>query len=876
MSATTALETALATLDRGGHAVLKIVGDPGLGKTRMLAELAVRAQRRKWTVRVASGVPAGKPDCDVLLLDDVHRADPPALARLLGAPPRLLALGYRPRQASAELLSVLRGAILIELGPLDAAEADELLPGPMSRSRRAALYQASGGNPFYLKALAECGGWLGPDLADELPPSVRREVLAEFAGLSPTGTAVAGAAAVVGPTVDVSLVPVAADLEETEALRGIDELVAHDLLRSDGSGPALRYRHPLLRSVAYHASGPGWRLGAHTRVADELARRRAKPVELAWHLERCARPAALPVLMEAAQTMRVRAPAVAARWLRAALGLRPEGALRVRLCFELARAQGTAGDLAGSRQTVQAVLDELPPGAAGRLEAVTFCAMLERLLGRHAEAKALLDAELAGHDGTEPASFAAFALEYAAGSLMRGDFAANRRWARHACVVARRHGNRPVQANALGFLAMACYAEADPVGASGQLDQAAGLLDAASDGELAGCLDATVWLGWNEVYLERYHDAVRHLDRGLRLARETGQGYLLPLLLACLVTALRWLGRLPEAAEHAEEAVAAARRSGSTELCVLALAMRSWVASWTGDLAVARSAGTEAVAASRGIRGWFAGVAAGMLARAELAGSQPSRCAEIVLAHFGGPELPSVDPRSRISWWEVLVRAELAAGRTSAAAAYARRAEDLADRLGLVGHLGHARLARAQVLAATGDRTGAARLAAVAAQAFAAIGCRLEAGRAHLLVGQNTADRPAAIDALQRARELFETSGADELARQAVRARRRLAARPVDPGPGFELPTSDPGPGFEMLTSREREIAELVTTGLTNQQIARRLSVTAKTVEKHLANVFAKLDVASRAAVASLVAGHRPSQRTSPAGDATSSAPVLS
>jgi DNA-binding CsgD family transcriptional regulator len=59
--------------------------------------------------------------------------------------------------------------------------------------------------------------------------------------------------------------------------------------------------------------------------------------------------------------------------------------------------------------------------------------------------------------------------------------------------------------------------------------------------------------------------------------------------------------------------------------------------------------------------------------------------------------------------------------------------------------------------------------------------------------------------------------------------------------------------GLSTLTLREREIAWLVTEGMTNSQIARRLGVTAKTVEKHLGSTMSKLGVQSRAAVAGLV-----------------------
>lgn len=59
--------------------------------------------------------------------------------------------------------------------------------------------------------------------------------------------------------------------------------------------------------------------------------------------------------------------------------------------------------------------------------------------------------------------------------------------------------------------------------------------------------------------------------------------------------------------------------------------------------------------------------------------------------------------------------------------------------------------------------------------------------------------------------------------------------------------------GLGALTIREREIAWLVTEGMTNGQIARRLGVTAKTVEKHLGSTMSKLGVPSRAAVAGLI-----------------------
>jgi DNA-binding NarL/FixJ family response regulator len=52
---------------------------------------------------------------------------------------------------------------------------------------------------------------------------------------------------------------------------------------------------------------------------------------------------------------------------------------------------------------------------------------------------------------------------------------------------------------------------------------------------------------------------------------------------------------------------------------------------------------------------------------------------------------------------------------------------------------------------------------------------------------------------------------------------------------------------FPDLTDREREILDLVAQGLDNLSIAKRLSVSAKTVRNHLSNILTKLQVTDRA-----------------------------
>ncbi|MEZ4865797.1 MAG: response regulator transcription factor [Caldilineaceae bacterium] len=51
---------------------------------------------------------------------------------------------------------------------------------------------------------------------------------------------------------------------------------------------------------------------------------------------------------------------------------------------------------------------------------------------------------------------------------------------------------------------------------------------------------------------------------------------------------------------------------------------------------------------------------------------------------------------------------------------------------------------------------------------------------------------------------------------------------------------------YEELTEREREILELVATGLTNQEIGERLIIENGTVKNHIHNIFEKLNVSTR------------------------------
>ncbi len=98
----------------------------------------------------------------------------------------------------------------------------------------------------------------------------------------------------------------------------------------------------------------------------------------------------------------------------------------------------------------------------------------------------------------------------------------------------------------------------------------------------------------------------------------------------------------------------------------------------------------------------------------------------------------------------------------------------------------------------------------------------------------------------------FETAWASGQAmplEQAVAEASRVAG---DPPPGGVV---DPAARFG-LTSREREVLRLLATGQTDREIAEALFVSHRTVNAHVASIFAKLGVASRRAATALAREH--------------------
>jgi two-component system nitrate/nitrite response regulator NarL len=67
-----------------------------------------------------------------------------------------------------------------------------------------------------------------------------------------------------------------------------------------------------------------------------------------------------------------------------------------------------------------------------------------------------------------------------------------------------------------------------------------------------------------------------------------------------------------------------------------------------------------------------------------------------------------------------------------------------------------------------------------------------------------------------------------------------------------------------VLTGRERQIMRLVSEGLSNKEIGRRLNIVDGTIKVHLHNIFQKLEISNRTVLAALAISHNDSVGDSP------------
>jgi DNA-binding CsgD family transcriptional regulator/tetratricopeptide (TPR) repeat protein len=175
-----------------------------------------------------------------------------------------------------------------------------------------------------------------------------------------------------------------------------------------------------------------------------------------------------------------------------------------------------------------------------------------------------------------------------------------------------------------------------------------------------------------------------------------------------------------------------------------------------------------------------------------------------------------------------------------------------------------------RVAAAQGRRTEAARAFAAALEFCRRAGSQPEQASILLAWAESTLaqaraqpDRASAlVDDVERfteeAESLSVTLGLDTLAERAVALRaeaaavQQTAAAAALPGVAPIDPTILKG-----LTPRELEVLRLVADGKTDKEIAEELVISPRTANRHIANIFLKIDVTSRAAAAAYAIRNR-------------------
>jgi len=818
------------------------LGQPGgVGLQRYHAQHAIHRMLEVLTRRVPM----------VLALDDLHWADDASLellAHLLRRPPDAplaLVLAYRPAELAREVHGLLDRiqVIRLDLAPLSREEARELVGPGVAADRQETLYRESGGNPLFLEHLARGGvGERDPGLPG-VPAAVRRVLAAELDALPPDARLAAHAGAVLGETFSLDLVARVAELESPAA--AVDALVDADLVRP-AVLPLLRFRHPIVRRAIYEDAPPAWRTAAHARADAALAIRGASPLERAPHVERSAAQGngeAVSVLVAAGGASAPHAPAIAARWFEAARRLMPPGQPEeLALLPHLGMCLGLSGRLRESRDVLGEALEGLAAIGAPAGELTAFAAGVDHFLGRHEDARALIENALreAPPGGPDAATLVS---ELAWDHWFQGDWREIARVGEEALAAARAAGEPTFEAIALAFVSLGETSHGNVEVGESLVREAAGIVDALDDAALAPRLQALFAVTVAEGLSEDFEGARRHGARGAALARLSGQETRLVMFEGGAALAETYLGELQSAGSHLAVALEISRLYRLDHLLGWTESIHSLWLLRSGRSRDARDAYERSERA-------FAAMAlepplqqACECAEAWLETMTPAETTERLLATVGGPDLEQLPPRYRTYACELLCRA---APTPEAAAAWAARAREYATSLPVCGQ---ASALRAEAHAALDARpAAAAELALRAAASAETRGARLDALASRQLAGEALARSGEA----ERAVAEFETvhrvaidCDARGFRDRAAAELRRLGTHVGRPGPAPRR-----GTGLAALSRREREVAQLVADRLTNREIAERLVLSPKTVERHLSRIYATLEISSRVELA--------------------------
>jgi len=185
------------------------------------------------------------------------------------------------------------------------------------------------------------------------------------------------------------------------------------------------------------------------------------------------------------------------------------------------------------------------------------------------------------------------------------------------------------------------------------------------------------------------------------------------------------------------------------------------------------------------------------------------------------------EPSARSRILPAYVETMIASGDVASARLGADELDQIADAIKAPYLRAMAATAEGTVLLAEGEAGSALRTLRVAAATWRTLNAPYETARVRVLLGlacEALGDPEMAALEIDGARKVFEQLGA--------RPDLERIERPRDGG----------------LTAREAEVLRLIASGMTNREIARNLSLSEKTVARHVSNILTKTGVPSRAA----------------------------
>jgi DNA-binding CsgD family transcriptional regulator len=880
-----ALLAALTGLKEGVGRAIALVGEPGIGKSTLLWTAAAHARTMQVAVLTAHGggagtVPApsvtanaegvGRVAADttcsavMAVMDDLHQLSADQiegveeLIKATAAGPVLCLLAYRRSGLAPTLAASLSRAVsagLLEvwdLTPLSQEHTRDVLD---EHARTDEVHREATGDMQHLNTA----------VAPRRSIDAGTAILGELAGLDPCALTAVQAAAVLGEPFHPELLAAVAGLEMPETMAALDTLIRLDLVRPTEPATQLALRQKAVEEFVYQRLEFSRRVDLHRRAERVLAEQGAPIARRAHHVARAAdphRPDHITTLIAATRGVLYAKPALAAEYLHAALPLLREGQAHWHEAqVLLARTRLLTGNASEGRALLDALRSAMPGGQPIEATALADSSRIERRLGRYTEAGAIARAGLAALADQDTATAAALHTELADYAYDLQDYETSRKHAETAAAIAHRHHDDIGESFALAQAALAHLFTGDQATARATTTRAAELIDAASDTTLLTNLEAAFQLGMAEGMLGRLVDSERHLTRGAALSKSTGQTYIHPQILTVLANAQLRSGNLRRALATLDETARHIERVGNSATEAIIAMVRAETLYWRdspGDLQDAVAMAEHAAAIAGDTPTAWAVTVRCFHAEFVLLTGDTARARWLLLNAAGGTGLPKLTTWRKPRWCDTLAQAAFAEGDQASVDHWARLAETCLEQLPSTSRQGFALRARMRAHALGGATERAVRSAKEAITAFSDSDERIEVCRTLLTAAELSlhAGRTHEVaNWLDHAGILADQCGSARLTEAVIHQRDRLAA--YAPAPGVHDATAS-------LTAREREIADLVSTGMTNGQIAATLVLSVRTVETHLGQAYRKLGVSNRASLTRVMLNSRALPRHEP------------